>query len=423
MRLSKSEPTSGAPSVQLPAWNGEFVVAGAGILGLATARELLRRRPGAKVIVLEKEHKIAQHQTGHNSGVIHAGIYYTPGSLKARLCVAGAAELIRYCDERGIPRKRPGKLIVATREDELPRLQDLLERGTANGVRDLRMVETDELREIEPHCSGIRALLSPNTGIVDYTQVAEAYADDVRAAGGEIRTGQRIIGIRRRAGRTLVSTTQSEFEARTLVACAGLYSDRVAELSGSAREPRVVPFRGDYYILKPERRNLVRGNIYPVPDPKFPFLGVHFTPRMNGDVWLGPNAVLAFSREGYRFRDVRPMDMIDAFTFGGFLKFGRKNWRVGYDEMARDLSKERFLASLQTYIPELTIDDLLPGPSGVRAQAIGSDGAMVDDFALDRGEGILHVRNAPSPAATSSLQIGKLIVDALDEMTPSDVRR
>ena len=423
MGLFKSKEQFHIPPVQPSAWNGDVVVAGAGILGLATARELLRRRPGAKVVVLEKESKIAQHQTGHNSGVIHAGIYYKPGSLKGKLCVAGAEELIRYCDERGIPHQRPGKLIVATRADELDRLQDLRERGTANGVQGLRMIERAELLDIEPHCSGVRALLSPNTGIVDYTKVAEAYADDIRAAGGEIRTNHKIVGIRRRAGRTLVSTTQGDFDANALVACAGLYSDRVAELSGSSKDPRVVPFRGDYYILKPERRHLVRGNIYPVPDPRFPFLGVHFTPRMNGDVWLGPNAVLAFSREGYRFRDVRALDLIDAFTFGGFLKFGRKNWRIGYDEMARDLSKKRFLASLQTYIPELTIDDLLPGPSGVRAQAIGSDGAMVDDFALDRGEGILHVRNAPSPAATSSLQIGKLIVDALDQMSASSSRR
>jgi (S)-2-hydroxyglutarate dehydrogenase len=418
MRFLKQKSRSYPPSVQQPARGQDFVVVGAGILGLATARELLRRRPGATVTVLEKEAEIAWHQTGHNSGVIHAGIYYKPGSLKAKLCVAGAAELIRYCDERGIPRQEPGKLIIATREDELPRLQDLFERGIANGVEGLRVIEKMELREIEPHSVGIRGLLSPHTGIVDYAKVADAYAADIRAAGGEILTGRAVTAIRRRAGRTLVSTNHGDFEASMLVACAGLYADRVAELSGASGSPRIVPFRGDYFILKPERRHLVRGNIYPVPDPKFPFLGVHFTPRMNGDFWLGPNAVLAFSREGYRFRDVRPRDLIDALTFGGFLKFGRKNWRVGYEEMARDLLKERFLASLQTYIPELTKDDLLPGPSGVRAQAIGSDGAMVDDFALDRGEGYLHVRNAPSPAATSSLQIGKHIVDALDQMLP-----
>ena len=418
MGLLSSRDRRRLPENRAPAGSVDVVVVGAGIVGLATARELLCRRPGAKVTVLEKEAAIAQHQTGHNSGVIHAGIYYAPGSLKAKLCVAGADELKRYCDERGIPWSEAGKLIVATQDEELPRLQNLYERATANGVKDLRLIEKVELREIEPHCAGIRALFSPHTGIVDYGAVAQAYADDIRAAGGEIRTDHRVIGIRRRAGKTLVSTTQGDFETNMLIACAGLYSDRVAEMTGDSRAPRIVPFRGDYYVLKPERRHLVRGNIYPVPDPRFPFLGVHFTPRMNGDVWLGPNAVLAFSREGYRFRNVRLGDLADAFTFRGFLKFGRKNWRIGYDEMARDLIKQRFLESLRTYIPELTADDLLPGPSGVRAQAIGADGSMVDDFALDRGEGVLHVRNAPSPAATSSLQIGKFVVDAFEQMDP-----
>lgn len=417
MRLFGSGDGAGAPAFLPVAPVVDVVVVGAGIVGLATARELLRRRPGAKVTVLEKETAIAQHQTGHNSGVIHAGIYYAPGSLKAKLCVAGAEELKRYCGERGIPWKESGKLIVATREDELPRLQRLCERATANGVKDLRLVEKVELREIEPHCSGIRALFSPHTGIVDYGAVAQAYADDIRAAGGEIKTDHRVTGIRRREGRTLVSTTQGDFQTDALVACAGIQSDRVAEMTGNSRSPRIVPFRGDYYVLNPERRHLVRGNIYPVPDPRFPFLGVHFTPRMNGDIWLGPNAVLAFSREGYRFRDVRPGDLADTLTFRGFLKFGRTHWRIGYEEMARDLIKKRFLESLQNYIPELTSDDLLPGPSGVRAQAIGADGAMVDDFALDRGDGVLHVRNAPSPAATSSLQIGKYVVDALERLT------
>jgi L-2-hydroxyglutarate oxidase LhgO len=423
MRFKSSNDGRRAPVTHHSSSSTDFVVIGAGIVGLATARELLRRRPGAKVVVLEKEAAIAQHQTGHNSGVIHAGIYYAPGSLKAKLCVAGADELKRYCDERGVPWREPGKLIVATREDELPRLQNLFERATANGVKDLRLIEKVELREIEPHCAGIKALCSPHTGIVDYSAVAMAYAEDIRASGGEIKTSHRVIGIRRREGRTLVSTTQGDFDTGMVVACAGLYADRVAEMTGDSRSPRIVPFRGDYYVLKPERRHLVRGNIYPVPEPKFPFLGVHFTPRMNGDVWLGPNAVLAFSREGYRFRNVRVGDLADAFTFRGFLKFGRKHWRIGYDEMARDLIKQRFLASLQAYIPELTADDLLPGPSGVRAQAIGVDGSMVDDFALDRGDGVLHVRNAPSPAATSSLQIGRFVADAVEQMSLGAARR
>lgn len=397
-------------------WSGEVAIVGGGIVGLATARELLRRKPGLRLIVLEKEAEIAQHQTGHNSGVIHAGVYYAPGSLKAKLCVAGAAEMMRYCDEKGIPWQRCGKVIVATEESELPRLDELLRRGTANNVPGLRMIDADELREVEPHVRGIRALLSPNTGIVDYGQVAKAYAEDILELGGEIRTRHEVAAIDRRSGSTRLMTGGGEIEASLVVTCAGVYSDRVSQMTGAAREPRVVPFRGDYYILNPARRHLVRSNIYPVPDPDFPFLGVHFTPRMNGDIWLGPNAVLAFSREGYRFRDVRPKDVGELFTNTGFRRFAMKHWKIGFDEMARDLSKKRFLASLQKFIPEMTMDDLLPGPSGVRAQALSLDGKLVDDFVIDRGEGVLHVRNAPSPAATSSLQIGAMIADAVGEM-------
>jgi (S)-2-hydroxyglutarate dehydrogenase len=400
-------------------WSGDIAIVGGGIVGLATARELLRRKPGTRLVVLEKEAEIAQHQTGHNSGVIHAGVYYAPGSLKAKLCVAGAAEMMRYCDEKGIAWQRCGKVIVATEESELPRLEELLRRGTANQVPGLRMIETKELREVEPHVRGIRALHSPNTGIVDYGQVARAYAEDILELGGEIRTRHEVVEIERRGGSTRLLTGGGEIEARLVVTCAGVYSDRVAQMTGAAREPRIVPFRGDYYILNPERRHLVRSNIYPVPDPDFPFLGVHFTPRMNGDIWLGPNAVLAFSREGYRFRDVRPKDVGELFTNTGFRRFAMKHWKIGFDEMARDLSKKRFLGSLQKYIPEMTLDDLLPGPSGVRAQALSLDGKLVDDFVIDRGEGVLHVRNAPSPAATSSLQIGAMIADAVAGMAAS----
>ena len=395
-------------------WSGDIAIIGGGIVGLATAREILRRRPGTRLAVLEKEAAIAQHQTGHNSGVIHSGIYYAPGSLKARACVAGAAELMRYCDERGIPYQLCGKVIVATDASELPRLEALRQRGEANGVPGLRMVEADELREREPHVRGLRALWSPNTGIVDYRQVAAAYAEDIQQAGGEVRLNHAVTAIARRDGAALLTTPRSEVEAKHVIACAGLYADRVAELSGAPRTPRIVPFRGDYYILRPERRDLVRSNIYPVPDPAFPFLGVHFTPRMNGDVWLGPNAVLAFSREGYRFRDVRLRDLRDIVGYGGFRRFGRQHWRTGYEEMARDLSKRRFLASLRRFIPELTLDDLLPGPSGVRAQALSADGKLVDDFVIDHADGVLHVRNAPSPAATSSLRIGAMVADAYD---------
>lgn len=395
-------------------WTGDVAIVGGGIVGLAVARELLLRRPGTRLVVLEKERKIAQHQTGHNSGVIHSGIYYAPGSLKAQLCVAGAGEMMRYCDENGIPWQRCGKVIVATEASELPRLQSLYERGTANGVPGLKMIEADELREVEPHVRGVRALWSPNTGIVDYTQVARAYAEDIAERGGEIRTAHEVTAIQRRGGSTLLTTVSGELEAKAVITCAGVYSDRVSQMTGAGREPRIVPFRGDYYILNPARRHLVRSNIYPVPDPDFPFLGVHFTPRMNGDIWLGPNAVLAFSREGYRFRTIRPRDTGELFTNSGFRRFARKHWRTGFDEMARGLSRKRFLASLQKFIPELTMDDLVPGPAGVRAQALTPDGKLVDDFVIDQSEGILHVRNAPSPAATSSLQIGRYVVDALE---------
>ena len=404
---------------QVADWHGDIAIIGGGIVGLATARELLLRKPDCRLIVLEQESDIGQHQTGHNSGVIHAGIYYKPGTLKARLCVAGAAELMRYCDEKQIPFRLCGKMIVATDPAELSRLDDLAERASANGVQGVRVVSSEELREREPHVAGIRALWSPNTGIVDYGVVARSYRTDVEAFGGIVRLDHQVTSIQRTGTETRITCSNgATIIATQVIACAGIYSDRVARLTGASKHPLIAPFRGDYFVLRPERRHLIQSNIYPVPDPAFPFLGVHFTPRMNGDVWLGPNAVLAFSRTGYRFRDVNFRDMGALFTSPGFLKFGRKNWRTGYDEMARDLSKKRFLASLQRYVPELTEADLMPGPSGVRAQALTADGQMVDDFVIDRGEGILHVRNAPSPAATSSLQIGRYIANTLAEDRP-----
>jgi len=401
-----------------PDWQGDVAIVGGGIIGLATGREILLRRPGTRLIVLERESQTATHQTGHNSGVIHAGIYYKPGTLKAKLCVAGSAALMRYCDEKSIPYRLCGKMIVATDESELGRLSDLYERATANGVQGVRLVDGAELSEREPHVKGLRALWSPNTGIVDYVQVARAYAEDIIEAGGEIRTNAIVTAIDRRGALSVVSTFGAAFVAGLVVACAGIYSDRVAHMTGGSKEPLIAPFRGDYFVLRPERRSLVASNIYPVPDPAFPFLGVHFTPRMNGDIWLGPNAVLAFSRTGYRFRDVNLRDMAQLWTSPGFLRFGLRNLKTGYDEMIRDLSKRRFLASLQRYVPELTLDDLLPGPSGVRAQALTSDGHMVDDFVIDQGDGILHIRNAPSPAATSSLKIAEYIADRLGAIDP-----
>lgn len=399
-------------------WRGDVVIVGGGILGLAVGRELLLRQPGTRLVVLEKASELASQQTGHNSGVIHGGIYYKPGSLKARLCVAGAAELVSYCEEQGIPFRLSGKLIVATDDAELPRLDDLLLRAHANGVPGVRVVDADEMKEREPYCQGIRALWSPRTGIVDYRQVSAAYAREIEALGGEIRLNSDVSGFQRFGHSTVVRAGNSEYKAPAVVTCAGLYADRVAGLSGAAASPVIVPFRGDYFVLRPDRRYLVNSNIYPVPDPRFPFLGVHVTPRMNGEIWLGPNAVLAFSRSGYQFTSFNLGDLRDTFGSSGFRAFARRNWRTGFSEMERDLRKSSFLKSLQRFIPELTEADLLPGPSGVRAQALTEQGDMVDDFVIDAQPGILHLRNAPSPAATSSMQIGRYIADRLAEQFP-----
>jgi L-2-hydroxyglutarate oxidase LhgO len=394
----------------------DVVVVGAGIVGLASARELLRRQPGLRLALVDKEPRVGVHQTGHNSGVIHSGIYYAPGSLKARLCVAGARELYAYCEANGIPTERCGKVIVATDESELGRLQSLHERGLANGVDGLEMIGPERLRELEPHCAGIRALWSPCTGIVDFSQVAASYARDVRDAGGEVHTGREVLGLRGLADRVVLETTAGELETRRVLTCAGLYADRVAALSEGAREPRVVPFRGDYWQLRPEARHLSRNLIYPVPDPAFPFLGVHATRRIGtGEVWLGPNAVLAFSREGYRRLDLRPRDLAEALANRGFRRLARRHWRMGAVEMWRDWSKRAFWRSVRRYLPDVEPADMVPGPSGVRAQALDASGALVDDFVVDvQGDRILHVRNAPSPAATSSLTIGRLVADAAE---------
>jgi L-2-hydroxyglutarate oxidase LhgO len=394
----------------------DVVVIGAGIVGLSSARELLRRRPGLRLALVDKEARVGAHQTGHNSGVIHSGIYYAPGSLKARLCVAGARELYAYCEANGIPTERCGKVIVATDESELGRLQTLHERGHANGVEGLEMIGPDRLRELEPHCAGIRALWSPCTGIVDFSLVAASYARDVRDSGGEVHTGREVVGLRRMADRVVLRTTAGELEARRVLTCAGLHADRVAAMSDGPREPRIVPFRGDYWQLRPEARHLSRNLIYPVPDPGFPFLGVHATRRIGtGEVWLGPNAVLAFAREGYRRLDVRPRDLAGALSNRGFRRLARRHWRMGAVEMWRDWSKRAFWRSVQRYLPDAELADLVPGPSGVRAQALDPSGALVDDFVVDvQGDRVLHVRNAPSPAATSSLAIGRLVADAAE---------
>lgn len=394
----------------------DMAIIGAGILGLATAMELLSRFPALRLIVLEKEPAIAQHQTGHNSGVIHSGIYYVPGSLKARLCVTGRAKLLAFCDAHAIPYDLCGKVIVATDAEELPRLDQLAERGRANGVAGLEMIGPERLRELEPHAVGIKALYSPATGIVDFSRVARAYAQEVVKHGGEICTNHAVTAITQRDGYNRIETSAGDVTARWIISCAGLEADRVARITGAPRTPQIVPFRGDYYVLRPERRDWVNGMIYPVPDPRFPFLGVHFTRRMDGAVWLGPNAVLAFAREGYRRRDVNVRDLTEIVRYGGFRTLARHYWRTGIDELYRDFRKAAFLKALQRYMPELRMVDLLPGPSGVRAQALGEDGALVDDFVVNVEGGALHVRNAPSPAATSSLAIGALIVDTAEQV-------
>lgn len=393
----------------------DVVVVGAGIVGLAVARELLRRWPHLRLTVVDKEEAIATHQSGHNSGVIHSGIYYAPGSLKARLCVAGKQALVRYCEEHDIPYELSGKVIVATDESELPRLEELHRRGIANGVEGLEMIGPERLREIEPAATGIRALYSPTTGIIDYVAVARSYAADITAAGGEILTGRAVTAIIRSDSKVYVETTGGEIQSRFLITCAGLYSDRIAAMTGAPREPRIVPFRGDYYVLRPGRDKLVRSMIYPVPDPSFPFLGVHFTRRINGGSWLGPNAVLAFAREGYGRLTFDPGDLAEALTYQGFQALAMKYWRTGLGEIYRDFSKVGFLRALQRYMPELTIHDLVVGPSGVRAQALSPDGKLVDDFIINGDANVMHVRNAPSPAATSSLAIAEYIADAAKE--------
>jgi L-2-hydroxyglutarate oxidase LhgO len=393
------------------AGRADVAVVGAGIVGLAAARALLARRPGIRLVVLDKEDAVGTHQTARSSGVIHRGVYYAPGSLKARLCVAGAAALETYCAEREIPVLRCGKVVVATAQEEVPRLEELHRRSLANGVPEVELIGPERLRELEPHAAGLQALHSPTTSVVDFALVAQAYADDVRAAGGDVLLGHALERLERRAGTTVLHTSQGPLEATQVIVCAGVHADRIAALAGAPREPRIVPFRGDYLRLRPERRHLVRGLVYPVPDPAFPFLGVHTTVRPDGDVWLGPNAVLALGREGYRRRDVDLGDLVDALRAPGFRRLARRHWRMGAGEMARDVSTRLFVETARRLLPELQREDVLPGPGGIRAQALDADGSLVDDFVVHEAGGAIHVRNAPSPGATSSLAIGELIAD------------
>lgn len=396
-------------------FDGHLGIIGGGIVGLAFAREFLRRHPAATVTVLEKEAQVGAHQTGHNSGVVHAGIYYEPGSLKAHLCTTGARRMRDYCVENDIAYDECGKVIVATEASELPALEELYARGRANGVPDLRMVGPEELREIEPHVVGIAALHSPRTAIVDYGEVARSFAASLSGAGARIRVGCEVTGIRHVGDRVHVRTTSGVLGFDRVVGCAGLDSDRVARLAGDTEDPKIVPFRGEYWMLKPERRHLVKGLIYPVPDPSLPFLGVHLTKRIDGEVLIGPNAVLAFAREGYRRSDIRPRELWETIRWVGFRKLARRYWRVGLTEMRRSVSRVMFVKDAQRYVPGLSLDDVMPADAGVRAQAVNADGDLVDDFSFSHVGRVMNVRNAPSPAATSSLTIAETIADAVDE--------
>ena len=388
----------------------DVAIVGGGIIGLATALQLTRRYPKCRVAVLEKEEELAAHQTGHNSGVIHSGIYYRPGSQKAQFCVGGVGSLTRFCEENGIGYERCGKLIVATDESELGRLNDLHDRGRANGVEDLEMIGPERMKEIEPHASGIRALYAPTTGIVDFKEVANAYAGKVRDDGGEVLTGAEVLRIVRSRGSIGLETRRGGLESRYLINCAGLYVDRIARMMGVAPEVRIIPFRGEYYTLSPRRRHLVKALIYPVPNPRFPFLGVHFTRNVHGQVGAGPNAVLALAREGYRKSDLSFRETLGTLGFPGFWAMTLKHWRTGLGEYHRSLSKGIFLRDLQRLLPEVQDADLAAGGSGVRAQAVDSKGRLLDDFSIQESEGAIHVLNAPSPGATSSLSIGEYIV-------------
>jgi 2-hydroxyglutarate dehydrogenase len=389
----------------------DVVVVGGGILGLASARELALRHDGIRIAVLEREGSIAAHQTGRTSGVIHAGIYYRPGSLKARLCVAGARELYEYCEERGIHAERSGKLIVATDETELDPLAELERRGHENEVPGLRRIATAEIREIEPHATGVAALHSPATGVVDFAEVAASFGRDLAASGGSVATGSPVGALEPAGNAISVRHACGATRARAVVTCAGAWSDRLAVACGAPAEPRIVPFRGAYLRLRPERRDLVRANIYPVPDPDLPFLGMHLTRGIDGEVLLGPSALMVGARDAYRLTRVRPRDLAETLSWPGSWKLAARFRRTAWREARNAASRRSFVEDLRRFVPELQVSDVLPGPAGIRAQALARDGSLVDDFVVHRTERAVHVRNAPSPAATSSLALARLIAD------------
>lgn len=393
----------------------DIAIIGAGILGLATGMKLVKKYSGLRAVVLEKEDRIGAHQTGHNSGVIHSGIYYKPGSLKARLCVSGARELVSFCMEHNIAHDICGKVVVAARSDQLPALDELYRRGIENGIRELRMLDNSEVREFEPFVNCIRGLLVPATGIVDYAEVARAYARVFTRGGGQILLKNRVLKTKETPRGVRLDTSRGQITAGALINCAGLYSDKVARASGFTPPCRIVPFRGEYYRIKPERAHLVKNLIYPVPDPKFPFLGVHFTRMIDGRIEAGPNAVLAFAREGYSRVCVNPRELLEVLAYRGFHRLAARYWRNGVAEMARSISKNLFVRSLQELVPIVRDSDLGQGGAGVRAQALGMDGKLLDDFVVLRNKRMVHVLNAPSPAATSSLAIAGHLLEEFAE--------
>lgn len=418
-RLARSlsaRTAAGGSQVAWPPPESDVVVVGAGIVGLAAARELVMRHDGLRIVVLDREPRIGAHQTSHSSGVVHAGIYYLPGSLKARLCVAGARELYDYCDERGIEARRVGKLIVATRESELERLAELERRGRDNGVPGLCRVAGDELREIEPHVTGLAGLHSPETGIVDFARVAESYAEDLAARGGSVVTGCGVETVVETGSGATVSHTRGSTRARAVLVCAGAWTDRLARAAGAPDEPRIVPFRGGYLRLREARAHLLRAHVFGVPDPDLPFLGAHLTRIHDGTVLLGPTALMVGARDAYRLSRVRGADVRDTLAWPGTWKLMAKFWRTGLTEVRHAASKRSFVAEAQRFVPELRPSDFVAGPAGIRAQALARDGSLVDDFVVSRTQCALYVRNAPSPAATSSLPLGRLIADEVEPL-------
>ncbi|XP_066147622.1 L-2-hydroxyglutarate dehydrogenase, mitochondrial [Euwallacea fornicatus] len=406
----------------------DVVVVGGGIVGAASARELMLRHPNLKMAILEKETVLAKHQTGHNSGVIHAGIYYKPGSLKAKLCVEGMNLMYQYCDKKKIPYKKVGKLIVATDKVEVERLAELHKRAIENKVADIKVLRgLEEIQKIEPYCVGLEALWSPHTGIIDYSIVTKQYGVDFKEKGGEIYLNFEVTGFENSSDKNypvlIKSKDGKQVKSKYVLTCGGLQADKLAELSGCPKAPRIIPFRGEYLLLNPEKAKLIKGNIYPVPDPRFPFLGVHFTPRMDGTVWLGPNAVLAFQREGYTWSDINFSELVDALLYPGFLKLSAKYVFAGAQEMIRSAIPSLQVKKLQKFVPSITASDVERGPAGVRAQALDLSGNLIDDFVFDMykdsssdsvGNRVLHCRNAPSPGATSSLAIAKMMADRLE---------